>query len=193
MYWESERLLYRPVYQCDAEALFRIYGDPRTHLFNPHGPHPDIQYSRQSIRQRIINRTTWGFGDWAIMSKKQPTRIIGFGGVFKSEFNGRMTNNLGYRFEPEAWGRGYATELALTAVGYGFAELDLPEIVGVVRENHLASRRVLQKAGLRFVERINDPQDPPAALLFRLSLEEWLNPRQSLPKQAKAQPIFLPG
>lgn len=34
MYWESERLLYRPVMMSDVQALFRIYGDVRTHAFN---------------------------------------------------------------------------------------------------------------------------------------------------------------
>lgn len=108
------------------------------------------------------------------MSKERPDHIIGFGGVFVSEFNGRVTNNLGYRFEPDAWGKGYATELSKRAIRYGFEEVGLQEIVGVVRANHLASRKVLEKAGLKFIEEIKDFENLPASLMFSLSRDEWL-------------------
>ena len=104
----------------DAEALFRIFGDPRTQIFNPAGPHPDIELTRQFIEQRIINRRKNGYDDWAIIEKVNPDHIIGFGGVFASQFNGKLTNNLGYRFEPDAWRKGYATELSRKALHYGF-------------------------------------------------------------------------
>ncbi|WP_435929378.1 GNAT family N-acetyltransferase [Dryocola sp. BD613] len=175
MYWESERLLYRPVIMSDLEALFRIYGDVRTHAFNPAGPHQNIEHSRSVILQRTASRERHGFDDWAVSEKAEPGRVIGFGGVFVSEFNGRPTNNLGYRFEPESWGKGYATELSCRALIYGFDELKLPEIVGVTRENHLASRRVLEKAGLLLTQRVDNPEDPPANLMFTLTREQWKN------------------
>ena len=77
-------------------------------------------------------------------------------------------------------GKGYATELACRALIYAFDELKLPEIVGVTRENHIASRRVLEKAGLLFNQRIDNPEDPPANLMFTLTLEQW--------KRLKRQP-----
>ncbi len=52
-----------------------------------------------------LDRELYGFDDWAVSEKTAPERIIGFGGVFVSHFNGRQTNNLGYRFEPESWGK----------------------------------------------------------------------------------------
>jgi len=157
----------------DLEALFRIYGDARTHAFNPRGPHQDIEHSRSVIIQRTADRERYGFDDWAVSEKTEPERIIGFGGVFVSQFNGRQTNNLGYRFEPASWGKGYATELSCRALMYGFVELKLPEIVGVTRENHFASRRVLEKAGLLFTQRVDDSKDPPANLMFTLTIEQW--------------------
>lgn len=173
MYWESERLLYRPVIMSDLDALFRIYGDIRTHAFNPRGPHRDIEDSRSVILKRTADRERYGFDDWAVSEKASPERIIGFGGIFVSQFNGRQTNNLGYRFEPESWGKGYATELSCRALIYGFDELELPEIVGITRENHIASRRVLEKAGLLFTQRVDNPDDPPANLIFTLTMEQW--------------------
>ncbi|MDX6021791.1 GNAT family N-acetyltransferase [Scandinavium sp. V105_16] len=174
MFWESERLIYRHAVMSDLESLFRIYGDPRTHIFNPVGPHPDIERSRQSLQRRMSDRKVYGFDDWAIMRKDKPDYIIGFGGVFASEFNGKLTNNLGYRFEPDAWGKGYATELSKRALLYGFEEIGLQEIVGVVRENHLASKKVLEKVGMNFVERITNTENLPAGLMFSILRTEWL-------------------
>ena len=174
MIWESERLIYRHAVMTDVKSLFRIYGGPRTHMFNPAGPHPDIERSRQSLERRIAGRKIHGFDDWVIMEKEKPHHIIGFGGVFVSEFNGKLTNNLGYRFEPDAWGKGFATELSKRALQYGFEEIGLKEIVAVVRENHLASKRVLEKVGMRFVERIADTENLPAGLMFSLLRTEWM-------------------
>lgn len=173
MQWESERLLYRHIQRADLTALFRIYGDPTTHQFNPHGPYPDIDHAREVLLRRLKDRAIHGFDDWVICEKSAPETVIGFGGVFVSAFNGRRINNLGYRFAPDAWGKGYATELAVRALRFGFEELSLGEIVGVVRENHTASRRVLEKAGLRFLQRVADPEDPPAHLIFNITRQQW--------------------
>ncbi len=121
-----------------------------------------------------------GFGDWTIFEKAHPEKIIGFGGVFRSQFDGRQTNNLGYRFEPDAWGKGYATELSRRAIRYGFEEAGLSVITGVVRENHLASRRVLEKAGLTFLKKVNDLEGLPPSLMYALSRREWLDAGNAL-------------
>ncbi|EJX4926795.1 GNAT family N-acetyltransferase [Salmonella enterica] len=175
MFWESERLLYRHVIMSDIEGLFRIYGDPRTQMFNPDGPHIHIEQSRKSLENRIIKTKRYGFNDWAIMTKEKPDHIIGFGGVFASVLNGELINNLGYIFEPEEWGKGYATELSKRAISYGFEEIRLQEIVAVVREDNLASKKVLEKVGMRFIKRIVNDENLPAELIFSLSYDEYIN------------------
>ncbi|MDP1276673.1 GNAT family protein, partial [Klebsiella pneumoniae] len=51
----------------------------------------------------------------------------------------------------------------------------LTEISAVVRANHLASRKVLEKAGLRFINEIADIDNAPPSLLYSLTLSEWLS------------------
>ncbi|HEX7995218.1 MAG TPA: GNAT family N-acetyltransferase [Streptosporangiaceae bacterium] len=58
---------------------------------------------------------------------------------------------LGYRLLPEVWGLGFATEGARALIGHGFTELDLARVVATTMTVNLASRRVLQKAGLCLV------------------------------------------
>ena len=48
--------------------------------------------------------------------------------------------------------QGLATEAARAAVRYGFAELGLRRIIGLVMPENIGSARVLEKAGLRYVD-----------------------------------------
>lgn len=39
---------------------------------------------------------------------------------------------------------------------------------------YLASQKVLQKSGLRYVKEIHDVKDAPPSLLYSISVDEWL-------------------
>jgi [ribosomal protein S5]-alanine N-acetyltransferase len=56
---------------------------------------------------------------------------------------------VGYRFLKEHWGHGYATESAQASIDFAFDEVGLDRIVAVALETNIASRRVLEKCGLR--------------------------------------------
>ncbi len=70
----------------------------------------------------------------------------------------RYGGQVGYRVAPAHQRRGYATEalrlLMPIAVTHGFAELWV-----TCRPGNIASRRVLEKAGARFVEVVETPAD----------------------------------
>ncbi len=104
---------------------------------------------------------THSFGNWAISLLTNPEKIIGFGGLGIRNYDDIVINNLGYRLSTEAWGKGLATEFAIYAIKFGFDVIKLTEISAVVRENHLASQKVLQKSGLRYVKEIHDVKDAP--------------------------------
>lgn len=121
---------------------------------------------------------THSFGNWAISPLTNPEKIIGFGGLGIRNYDDIVINNLGYRLSTEAWGKGLATEFAIYAIKFGFDVIKLTEISAVVRENHLASQKVLQKSGLRYVKEIHDVKDAPPSLLYSISVDEWLRKRE---------------
>lgn len=172
---DTHRLHLRPVMASDVDDLYRIYGDPATNTFNPAGPYPNIDYAEVVLRRWLAHWQTHGFGNWAISMRNTPEHIIGFGGVSLRSYNDVTINNLGYRFSTEAWGKGLATEFAIDAMRYGFEVLKLAEMSAVVRANHLASQKVLEKAGMRYINDIADVKDAPPSLLYSLTLNEWLS------------------
>ena len=58
---------------------------------------------------------------------------------------------VAYHLTKEWWGRGLATEAARACLDYGFRELGLREIIAICFPEHVASRRVMEKAGMRYV------------------------------------------
>jgi len=173
MQLHSERLILRQVRSSDLNDLFRIYGDPATNRFNPAGPHPDINHSHAVLEGWLEHWQTHGFGNWAVSRADRPDEIIGFGGVRIVHYDTFTINNLGYRLAVEAWGQGYATEFASTALRYGFDTLKLDDVSAVVRKNHTASQKVLTKCGLEFVREVHDVKDAPPSLLYTLTRNRY--------------------
>ena len=58
---------------------------------------------------------------------------------------------IAYHFLPSAWGKGYATEAAAAILAFGFENARLKEIIGSAYLDNVASWRVLEKVGMRFV------------------------------------------
>ncbi|WP_312044162.1 GNAT family N-acetyltransferase [Erwinia sp.] len=170
---ETQRLRLRPVVASDVADLFRIYGDPATNQFNPAGPFPDTQHAEAVLNNWVNHWETNGFGNWAISLGDSPDNVIGFGGLSIVNYIDKPFNNLGYRFGTEVWGKGLATELAKFAVKYGFEIIRLTEVNAVVRANHFASQKVLQKAGLSYLSDIHDVKDASPSLLYALSFSDW--------------------
>lgn len=61
---------------------------------------------------------------------------------------------IGWRLARAHWGRGYATEAASATLTHAFEALGLPEIVAFTVLGNSASRRVMEKIGMR-----HDPTD----------------------------------
>lgn len=55
---------------------------------------------------------------------------------------------VGYRLPTKSWGQGYATEIALTLMHFGFDTLGLSEIYGTTNPENTTSEKVLMKCGL---------------------------------------------
>ncbi|HEX7744523.1 MAG TPA: GNAT family N-acetyltransferase [Micromonosporaceae bacterium] len=68
---------------------------------------------------------------------------------------------LGYRLRRPAWGKGYASEGTRALVDRGFTEFGLQRIVATTMAVNAASRRVMEKAGLRYVRTFHESWPEP--------------------------------
>ncbi|HEY4389261.1 MAG TPA: GNAT family N-acetyltransferase [Ktedonobacteraceae bacterium] len=144
---QTSRLILRRLQPTDGPAMFRIHGDPQTNQYNPAGPHPDLATSEEMLRDCLQYWNDFGFGYWAVTLVQQEA-VLGFGGVEHRFWRGQEVLNLYYRFTPGAWGQGYATELAQTAVTLARKHLPQWPVVVRTRTKNLASQQVALRAGL---------------------------------------------
>ncbi|CAI0948034.1 Uncharacterised protein [Serratia entomophila] len=177
----SARLLMRPPVAADFERYYAIYSNPETQRFNPAGPLTDREQARRFFNERAGRWQSHGFDSWALALRERPEQVIGFGGLSRVPLGAQRSINLGYRFDTGVWGMGLATEMALAALKFGFEGLELDEISAVVRENHQASRRVLEKAGLRLVDTLDDVPGAAPSLIYTLPRSDY---------QGRSSPIF---
>ncbi|ORC57823.1 GNAT family N-acetyltransferase [Pseudomonas floridensis] len=161
-------LIYRAPRKSDLDRLFAIYSDPRTNLFNPAGPLSSVQEAQQLLTRWLDHWEEHGFGWWAITTSEAPEHVIGFGGVAYLNYLTERRANLGYRFAVEAWGKGYATRVGRAALDKAFGRLCLPEVFGLVRPDHKASIRVLEKIGMRPIGELDDVPGKPSSLVFNI-------------------------
>ncbi|MDL5046463.1 GNAT family N-acetyltransferase [Oscillatoria amoena NRMC-F 0135] len=151
---ETERLFIRELLHEDATGMFKMDSDPEVHKYLGNDPVKDIEQIRNVIsfiRQQYVDNN---IGRWAVI-EKESGEFIGWTGLkLMRETVNNHTNyyDFGYRFVKSSWGKGYATETAAPSLQYGFDVLQADAIYAMADEGNTASRRVLQKAGLQFIE-----------------------------------------
>jgi RimJ/RimL family protein N-acetyltransferase len=147
---ETPRLVIRSFTLQDAAALHdRVFGDPEAMKFIPRGASPSVDRTRASVERFMRHERENGFGLWAV-ELKETGELIGDCGLFLVHGVGPEVE-VAYHFGKQWWNRGYATEAASACLAFGFKECHLIEIIAICFPEHLASRRVMEKAGMKYV------------------------------------------
>ena len=144
----TDRLRLRVPSAADVDALHAIVGDPETMKYWAPGRDRTRLATSQRIDGMLAHWQTHGFGDRVIIELSSGL-LVGFCGIHFVP--GRALPNLGYVVERGCWGRGIATEAARASV-QSASSATLKRIEAVAYTENPASRRVLEKCGMRFVE-----------------------------------------
>jgi RimJ/RimL family protein N-acetyltransferase len=170
---ETERLILRELLPSDDEGMFELDSDKDVHKYIGQ-PVETIEQSRGIIDSVRKQYTDYGIGRWA-MIEKRTNHFIGWTGfrlITIPRNNHVNYYDLGYRLIKRYWGKGFATESAIASLAYGFEKLQFAEIYATADMNNIASRNVLTKAGLTYVETFDD--EGYAVGWYKLSMEDWL-------------------
>jgi [ribosomal protein S5]-alanine N-acetyltransferase len=141
------RLELREFVGSDFDEILRLDQDPRVTRYINGGKRSTPAQVAMVMRRIPRNYRRYpGLGTWRA-SRRDTGAFIGW---FSLKYIPRTVEvEVGYRLLHEAWGQGFATEVARELVRYGFDELGLHRIIGITHRDNAASQRVLQKAGLR--------------------------------------------
>lgn len=152
IFLETERLVLRRLATEDVDDLTALDADPRVmHFINGGRPTPREEIAREHLPVFLGHYERFeGYGFFAAVEKMS--------GAFLGWFHLRPLSDapvdepeLGYRLHAWAWGRGYATEGARALIDNAFTDLGARRVTATTMAVNHASRRVMEKSGLRFV------------------------------------------
>ncbi|MGW0435841.1 GNAT family N-acetyltransferase [Micromonospora sp. NPDC003197] len=187
IFLETERLVLRRFTVDDVGNLVDLNADPEVMRYLTGGePTP-----RQVVRDEIIPRFLGyydqyeEYGFWAAV-EKATGEFVGwfhfrpYQQETRSDGSRRDGIELGYRLRRCAWGTGYATEGSRALIDKGFTEGDVKRVYAETMAVNIGSRRVMEKAGLRYVRTFHPewPQPIPGSehgeVEYALTRDEWV-------------------
>jgi ribosomal-protein-alanine N-acetyltransferase len=144
----TPRLLLREFVATDFDAWHVLLSCPRVMEFSGTGVLTPEQ-SRERLEGIIARYAAQGFGKWAVVTADSG-EMIGYCGVELTIVENAPVRELGFRFRPEFWGHGYASEAGRAVLNHCFTALGWTEVFAFVEPENVRSVHVLTKLGFRF-------------------------------------------
>lgn len=143
---ETERLLIRSPRPDDCAALLAIDTHPLVGRYIAGALADTPAEMTRRIAQRLQREAELGIAMW-VVEERATGRIVGNCGLIPIEGKGPEVE-VAYRFSPDVWNRGYATEACRACIDYGFNTVGLDSILAFFMPGNGASERVMQKCGM---------------------------------------------
>lgn len=180
VYLTTDRLMLRRFTPADADLLTELDSDPAVMHY--------ITGGRITPRAEIVGDVLPAFlayyqradsmGFWAALERSSEN-FIGWFHLRPANLDEQDDVELGYRLRRDAWGRGFATEGSRGLIHKAFTELPVRRVHAETMAVHVASRKVMEKAGLRYCRTFHQdwpfpiPGDELGDVEYALTRQEW--------------------
>ncbi|WP_201978194.1 GNAT family N-acetyltransferase [Hymenobacter rubidus] len=141
----TERLTLRPLIGADAPALFVLRSDPQVMQYIPRPLATSVADSAAYIETMNEAMSRNDLLNWGI-ALRSSDEIIGTIGFYRLQPENHRAE-IGYLLHPAHQGQGLMQEAVAAALAYGFGELNLHSVEGVIDPRNVASAQVLKRAG----------------------------------------------
>lgn len=165
---ETARLRLRPWRASDRDAWAAMSADPRVMEFFPRTS--DRAEAFEQVDRFATRLGEDGYGFWAVeIANGAP-----FAGMLAlvdvpADLPFAPALEVGWRFAPEAWGYGYATEGARALLDFAFTALRRDEVVAMTAAINVRSRGVMERLGMSRdpADDFDHPRVPPESPIRR--------------------------
>ncbi|MCV2356677.1 GNAT family N-acetyltransferase [Paucibacter sp. B2R-40] len=169
----TSRLLLRAPCAGDLDAVFELHADPICTRCSASATLVGRDEAQALLQGWLDHWQTHGFGYWVISAREQPDVVLGFGGVMHKTVDGVSGPYLYFRFRPQVWGQGYASEMALKALDLSFNIVQQAHVLAIVLPANTPSRKTLERIGMLLKSALADVPGQAPSLVYELSAERF--------------------
>jgi len=146
--FQTSHFAFRPILESDLSYLLPLDGDPETMQFFPGGARTEDEI-KNKIKTYSEFYTKNRYGVFMVFDLNSED-FIGRAGFAEIE-NGEI--EIGYLISKNYWGKGYATQMVKDLLTWANTHIPKDKIIAFTPANHIASERVMQKAGMTYVKK----------------------------------------
>jgi RimJ/RimL family protein N-acetyltransferase len=180
VFLETARLWLRRFTADDVDLLVALDADPAVMRFiNGGRPTPRVEIATEILPAWLEYYERYaGYGFWAAIETATDA-FIGWFHLRPPDESSPRAPELGYRLRAESWGLGYATEGSRALIELAFRDLGATRVTAETMAVNTASRRVMEKAGLRYVRTFHQDWpdeidgDEQGDVEYALTRAEW--------------------
>ena len=163
-FYETERLIIRPMSLDDAAFILDLYNRPKFIEFIGDRSLKTISDAENYIKNRFLPQfEKLGFGNY-LMVTKEGNHKIGGTGIFERE--GLDIVDIGFSLLEEFEGKGYAYEAAIKVKSIGMDDFGLKKISAITSKDNFSSQKLIEKLGLKFVKHVTLPNDEEELMYY---------------------------
>ena len=145
----TERLLIREYKKSDVDGFLHVVRQPEIYATTYGIPQNYSKFRAEwwlkTIKENMRNNLSYEFAVFL----RDTGRYIGNVGLINVSFEHNRAD-ISYYIDKDYMNKGYATEAALEMLKYGFETFGFNKIQGVCMSCNPASRRVMEKIGMRY-------------------------------------------
>lgn len=167
---ETKRLLLKPTNEEDAEFILSLMNTPKWLQFigdrNVKSIQDAIDYIKENIQPQFGRL---GYGNFTVIRKHDGAKM-GSCGLYDRE--GLDGVDIGFGFLPEFEKHGYAYEASVKIKQLAFETFKLQSIGAITDPENIASQKLLEKLGLKFIRIINLNDSDEDLMFYQLKKEQ---------------------
>lgn len=185
----TERMRLRGLREDDLDRLVGLNADPGVMRFLDRQP-PTLEAVAAEIAELLAMRERHPGCGRFVAEDRRGAFLGWFGLVVTAE--GPAAPSLGYRLRPAHWGKGLATEGGRALVDRAFTDLGAERVTAETMSVNTASRRVMERCGLRHVRTFHRHFEDPlpgtehGEVRYEITRQEWHQARTELGRRPTA-------
>lgn len=163
-FYETERLLIRPVDVDDADIIFQLYNMPNFIKFIGNKNINSLSDAENYIKSKFLPQIEkLGFGNYMIVLK-EGNQKIGSVGIFERE--GLDVVDIGFSVLEKFEGKGLMFEAAQKVKSIGMEEFGLNKISAITSKDNFSSQKLIERLGLKFQKYVTLPNEDEELMYY---------------------------